>query len=391
MTARVEALARPELLRWGRAAAGLEVEDAARKVGVKPERLATWEAGERRPTIGQLRRLANAYKRPIAVFYLPKVPPIPDPPKDFRRLPGQIAETESPSLRLEIRKATLRRKAALNLMALEGRQPPEFDFSLSHHAEPETAGQEVRSWIGVSLATQFQWKGPYDALNGWREAIERLGILVTQMEGVESEEASGFSLAGRPLPIIVANVKDFPRRRVFTFLHELVHILLRDGGLCDLDDVTDRDPTRLAVERFCNAVAGAALIPRDALLGSSVVSEHERSNMSWGASELKELAGQFAVSEEVVLRRLLDLDRTTPAIYRTKREELIRIYDEIRRTPKKGFSAPHQIAVATAGPTLAHLVLDGYAEGRITGSDASDFLGVRLKHFPKIQERISGF
>ena len=96
MANRVEALLKPELLPWARENARLTVEEAARKVQVKPERLESWEAGEKRPTIKQLRKLGKAYKRPLAVFCLPERARDFQPMHDFRRLPGQVAGLESP-------------------------------------------------------------------------------------------------------------------------------------------------------------------------------------------------------------------------------------------------------------------------------------------------------
>ena len=74
MSIRVEALITPALLRWGRETAGYDVETASAKASVKPEALESWESGQARPSIPQLRKLAKLYKRPIAVFYLPEPP-----------------------------------------------------------------------------------------------------------------------------------------------------------------------------------------------------------------------------------------------------------------------------------------------------------------------------
>lgn len=64
------ALANPRMLEWGRSTVGLNVERAAKKIGVKPATLSSWESGEAKSTIPQLRRVAAAYKRPMAAFYL---------------------------------------------------------------------------------------------------------------------------------------------------------------------------------------------------------------------------------------------------------------------------------------------------------------------------------
>ena len=68
------ALVTPAVLVWAREAAGLDPGIAASKLQVKPDRLLSWETGEQRPTLSQLLKLANVYKRNPAVFYVPEPP-----------------------------------------------------------------------------------------------------------------------------------------------------------------------------------------------------------------------------------------------------------------------------------------------------------------------------
>jgi transcriptional regulator with XRE-family HTH domain len=94
---RVEALITPVLLVWARETAGFDIPTAAKKIGVHPDRLAGWEQAQRRPSIPQLRKLANVYKRPIAVFYLPEPPAAEASIRNFRRLPGTETPETSPA------------------------------------------------------------------------------------------------------------------------------------------------------------------------------------------------------------------------------------------------------------------------------------------------------
>jgi len=48
-------------------------------------------------------------------------------------------------------------------------------------------------------------------------------------------------------------------------LHELCHIMLRVPGVCNLLEEGEK------IELFCNMVAGATMIPRDALITDTVV------------------------------------------------------------------------------------------------------------------------
>ena len=117
------------------------------------------------------------------------------------------------------------------------------------------------------------------------------------------------------------NAKDFPRGRIFTLIHEVAHIAVNLGGLCDLHD-NHGDSGEL--ESIFNNVAGELLVPSDALLSEQTVLSNK--SFEWPDSLLKDLANQFMVSREVILRRLLELGRTTQAFYRKKRKQFIKEY-----------------------------------------------------------------
>jgi Zn-dependent peptidase ImmA (M78 family)/DNA-binding XRE family transcriptional regulator len=388
-TKRVEAAVKPELLVWARESAGLALEEAAQKIQVKPERLASWESGSRRPTINQLRNLGRVYKRPLAVFFLSKPPKKFKAMHDYRRLPGEVAGVASPQLRLEIRRARYRREVALELFRLRGEPAPSFQARARLTEDPEEVAAKARKLLGLSYETQTSFRTAYDALNGWRTALEDSGVLVFQARDVDLAEMRGFSIADQPLPAIVANIKDRPRGRVFTLLHELAHLMLREEGLCDLSEHVSVPPEERRMEVFCNHVAGAILIPRDTLLGEEILQQHGTSP-TWHDDELLALARRYEVSQEAMLRRLLILGRTSQKFYQAKRNELVEIYAQQKDdTDSEGrFAPPDRLAVATAGKGFVRLVLDSYYNERITASDLSDFLGVRLKHMSKIEQAV---
>jgi len=89
----------PALMQWVRQSAGFTADQVAKKLGTSSEAVLAWESGRRQPTIKTLEKLAEYYKRPLAVFLLPAPPAEPAPPKDFRVLHGK-AEPLSPKSRL---------------------------------------------------------------------------------------------------------------------------------------------------------------------------------------------------------------------------------------------------------------------------------------------------
>jgi Zn-dependent peptidase ImmA (M78 family)/transcriptional regulator with XRE-family HTH domain len=384
----VRAIVEPAVLRWARETAGVAVGDAARRVQVKPETVAAWEAeGEARPTIAKLRALANMYKRPLSVFFLPQPPA--EPPlnvHDFRKLPGVVAGAFSSMLRIQLRRARERRELAIDLLQDLEQPLPSFGIHARLGDEPEELGARLRELLGVDLAAQAGWTGAYDVFNGWRERIEAAGVLVFQMSRVDLKEVRGFSLAEEQLPVIAVNAKDVPHARVFTMLHELCHVALRASGICEPDEDRLLPSKERRVEAFCNRVAGAALVPMRELLGEDVVRSH--TGPVWTDDELHILARRFSASRFVVLRRLLTARRTTAAFYSAKHEEWIAAARAQAQRRSEGGPPPDRAAVAERGQTFVRLVLQSYYQDRITLSDVSEYLGVRLKHLPKIEQAL---
>lgn len=167
-------------------------------------------------------------------------------------------------------------------------------------------------------------------------------------------------------------------------LHELGHLMLRGSGVCDLDIRPGRPPQEQKTEVFCNHVAGAALVPQEHLLAHPVVRQHP--SQRWNPSDIELLSSEFSVSREVILRRLLTFQLTTVSFYQQARRELQREYE--RRPKGKGGPSPSVNVVSAAGKPFARIVLEAFYADRLTSSEVSDYLGVRLKHLKKIGQAV---
>ena len=384
MAKRVEALVKPELLRWARRSAHLELAEAARKAQVKPEALESWERGESRPSVPQLRKLGNAYHRPIAVFYLPEPPIDFTTLHDFRRTGASGVPEISPHLALQMRLAQSRREFLLDLYRDLDEDLEEFSLTADLNEQPEAVAQRLRQYLNVSLELQRSWQPHREAMNGWRRAVEESGIVVFQMAEVPEEEARGFSIHADTLPAIVVNVKDATNGRSFTMLHELAHLALRQAGICDLTEVPGRNTTN-DVEVFCNAVAGAALVPRSALL-SDPVFQSKPTGSQWADEDIEVVSRSFRCSREVFVRRLLSLRRVSEPFYRAKREQYQQEYRETKRSTPTGPPDRARQVVSNLGKPYVRAALDAFNQEIIHAGDLAELLGARLKHLNKIQQ-----
>jgi Zn-dependent peptidase ImmA (M78 family) len=202
----------------------------------------------------------------------------------------------------------------------------------------------------------------------------------------------GFSLPDRPLPVIGVNRKVTPNGRTFTLLHESVHVFLGQSSVCDIEDGQLRPPEEQRVEVFCNAVAAAALVPREALLSEGLVSAHPARARDWSEEELSSLGRVFGVSNEVVLRRLLTFGRTSQAFYAARRVFWGSLL-EARPTPTETDTEykrnmPQEV-ISDLGRPFTRLVVDSYLNSYTSLADVARYLGLRAQQVAKVRELLT--
>jgi Zn-dependent peptidase ImmA (M78 family)/DNA-binding XRE family transcriptional regulator len=378
----LKGIVNPELLAWAREASRLDVETAAQKIGVAPEKLAAWEDGTAEPTITQLRKLADTYRRAVTFFFLERKPRAAKRLPDFRRLELSADDVESPELANMIREAQAKRADALNIFAESEDTPPEFLIALDRRLQPEAAAVSLRAQLGIEFEQQRRWSDEYQALRAWKAAAEACGVMVLQSSGVSIDEMRGCAIAEFPLPVVILNGSDRPLGRIFTLLHELVHLAHRESALCDMREQVPRNDEQERIEVYCNHVAGAVLVPAEFLnLEADVRSANAQT--VWDNEQLSRYRRQFWASRETILRRLLILGRTSAQFYRRMRNEFVRQY--ANQTANTDIIVPvHRRVLMRNGDLLTSLALGAYDAGVLTGSALARVLGTKLEHVPKI-------
>ena len=379
MAKSIKAKINSELLKWARESVHFGLAEAAKSIGTTPDRLALWEEGQEQITVAKLRDAARVYKRPLSVFFLPEPPKDFKAMKEFRRLPG-VPEKPSTKLMQEFRAVAARREVAVELAQSLNYSLQPFEKIATSNTPPEIAAVKMRERLCVSLNHQRKWKTDYDAWNYWRAAVEHVGVLVSQMSGIEVEESRGFSAHYDLFPVVVVNTKDPPVARCFTLMHELGHLARQRGALCDIKVMSD--VRNDANEVWCNAFAAEVLTP---LQDFRLAVKTYPYKGAWPSNALIQLSKRYGVSQEVIYRRLLTAERTTTKHYQAWRASYK--YRE-KSNNKPGFQQPPSEVVNNAGRVFVELVLSAYSEGRITASALSGHLGAKLKHLPRIQELV---
>lgn len=375
----------PGVLTWARETVGLPVELAAKRLGLKVDTLTAMEAGVRTVTLGNLRKMAEHYDRPLIAFFLPAPPEEEETIPDFRVIEEGESRTWSPALVKAYRRAIGQRDVMLDLAESDegDEQIPSIEVRIDPKIPAEAAAQIIRDWLSPP---SIRSNSPYDHFNAWVSRVEDKGILVTQMSDVSIEEARGFSVGQFPLPVIALNGADFPRGKLFTLLHELVHILLHQSALCNLEDApipnVGNEGRRL--EWYCNSVAAAVLMPGNAVIDA--VNERRHEKLQWSSEELRDLATEFGVSTEAMLVRLVSLQLASRGEYQARRSVFLEQYQELRRN-RTGFITYYNKQIRNLSRRYVEYVWRAYERGAVSETELGTYLNVKPQNVAKLIER----
>ena len=384
----VKALITPEVLKWARERRiKLEIDYAAKKLKADPKQLEAWENGTEQPTFVQLKKISKLYKTHISIFYLPEPPTDFQPLTDYRVLPEHLAIDEEQIYRLNanIVEAYERREMLIELYELLEQPTPEIMLNVEGGTDQKRAAEKITEFLAFNRAQLQQANDPYAALKFWKQTVEAKGVLVCQTSlnthlSVELETVRGFCIAQKPFPVIVVNPKDSPYGRIFTLIHELVHIALGESVIQNTDFEEENTPNLDPIEVFCNQVAADVLVPENELL--------ETVNLEMLEEDLPRISKFFHVSPEVIMRRLLTLRKISRRNYYMYRNHQLAMY---RNAPARtGGAAPyHNRLLNTSGEYFARTAFTAYYEQKITRAELASVLSnCDTKHLAKIESAI---
>ena len=272
----------PAMLVWAREGAGLEVEEAADRLGFikatekesASRRLMALENGDRAPTRAQLLELARVYRCPLLAFYMKRPPRRDDRGEDFRQSAGAVSRREGSLLDALLRDIRARQEMVRSLLEDEEEsQELAFVGSASINDGARTVAASIASTLEFDHCERGARRGDADTLfRTLRERAESAGVFVLLIGDLGSYHTAlgvdvfrGFAISDRVAPFVVINDQDARAARSFTLIHELAHIWLDRSGVSGAPSPNAPRSPEDRIEQFCNDVAGEFLLPAEAL------------------------------------------------------------------------------------------------------------------------------
>lgn len=369
----------PEVVTWARERLGYSPEALAQK---RPElkKIAEWETGESRPTYRQLESLARELWVPVAIFFFPEPPDLPRIEETFRTLSAEQFAEIPPRIRILLHRA---RAFQIGLGELnDGRNPARQivtrDLSLNVNDSVPFIARQVREFLGVSLADQYNWPDASTALKAWRTTFYSFGVTVFK-DAFRERGYGGFSLYDDEFPIIYVNNSNSRARQIFTLFRELAHLLFHTSGI-DRDEAF-RQPfpaDQHRIEHICDCLALAILVPDEDL------SEEIRA-CAPDKSLAEELSCKFCVSRELIFRRFLDHGLVTDQEFIDAKQE----WDSQPARAKGGVGGNYyRTKIAYLGEEYITLAFKRFYQDRIDEEELADYLAIKPKHLDQLEDTL---
>lgn len=342
--------ANPMVIRWARTTLNIEPDRAAKRAGVTEAVLKAVEDGTQAATLAQLRALAELYKRPVAVFFLPQPPRKVRLPHDYRSGAHELTRETL----LSIRRAR-NVQEGIRLLSSETPAPQYWPRAAGAKADADAA----RRWLGISDLDQLESKTSLDFLRIAASRLEQRGIQIL-LHSFPREDAKAYSFADAP-PIVVISTNDsVVGSRLFSLFHEIRHLSRGDSGLC----VTLED-TPHAKERACDEFAAQVLMPEELVRKLTYGRRGEAL-----ADAVDQIADQLKCSKSALLIRFEELGLINAEQRRSKMREL-----SLRSMPTGGGrSSRTSVVVKSSGPLLTELVFRAYSRDQLGAVEAARLL-----------------
>ena len=368
----------PTIIKWARERSGYTLQEVAKSLNRDVATISNWESGAAAPTYVQLEKLADKYKRPIAMFFFPEPPHETDFVGQLALRSSEIEQLD-PGIRILLRQAYARQ---LSLMELNmGVNPAETKIFRDLHAQLDDSvtdlAQQTRAHLGISVETQASWSSTREALETWREQVEERGIFVFK-DAFRDDLVDGFCLVHEQFPVIYLNNSQLPVRQIFSLFHELAHLLLGKNGV-----TRGINPVGEQIEVFCNQFAAEFLVPSSHLetcLNYSVYND----------AAIEELASYYKVSRPLILLKLVDRGIFTSDDYRQKTDQWNEEY-ESRLERGVGGESPgggnyYNTHAVYLGYRFMELAFSRYHQGQYSIEEIADHLNIKVKNLPRLED-----
>lgn len=304
---------------------GVDVKYLADKSGIPLEKIKGWSMTDTEIPLGQLRTLADIYKKHWGIFVLDGPKHNFKKPKDFRARSNRHHLTLASNLAFEEANRLIEYVKEFDL----GNVDQSIGGIKSSGIPITTLAAKVRQLLGITKELQSSWRHDVDAWKYYYKKIEELGFLISFQE--LDEGVDGFIVIKEEATVIVINkaVKSV-HRKTFTLLHEVAHYIQRQSATCNTYELVHD----VEAEKLANTFASNVLVP-ESMFNSQANVRMIASGEPATEEDYAAISHQFCISMSQAALRLHDNNLITRRMLENQLQKARQIYLEKEAIKKK--------------------------------------------------------
>ncbi len=369
---------KPNILITMRKNRHIPVSILAEKLKISKEEYLSYESEPREVTIEEASKIAKIYKRNWSLFLLESPPEKPNFGQDHRTKDNKEAGIGYLTYDA-LEEANYLLDFVTSIAEDKTNKIPKFDTT----DKPKDMAKKFRDILKISLEDLDKLPSTADATKFWIKKLGTIGINISTHKLGDDDGIRAFSIFRDFKAAIVLNSEETDNGKLFSLMHEVGHILIRNTGVCDLH--------RDSIESFCNEFASQVLIPSETF---DLLLERHKVNAENAAITSQTLARSLGVSRLAVLTRMLTTKIIGTTLYDTLSSEEYRkfyIQKQQKRKRQKDSSVkpiinPYVVRKARLGNLFLGDILQAYHQSKITPFEASNYLGFKPQTIGKFNE-----
>lgn len=361
-----------DVLEW----AILESQINRQQVILKYPSINSWLSYNSRPTVNQLKSLSNYLSVPFGMFFLQR-PPIEDSFKtEFRTISNKHIEI-SKDLKDVIVSMSYKRDWISSFRKDNGLPRVQFSKDLDFDDVSKVV-EYMYHILNLERYWNIDQKTTADAIDLLRNRIEQLNILVMQ-NGIVKEnthrsldvnEFRAFALYDEYAPLIFINRNDSYSGRLFSLVHEFIHILMGEDDIVNVGiDVIQMN------ERKINEIVAEFLMPEEYFK-----KEYDLASIDLYSKELK--VSKYAVAFRLFNLGLVDSEMVDIVEDRMKRDL------DINSSRSSSGGNYYDTKINRLGTPFIESVIIAAETGHLRYTDAYSLLDINSKNFNSLKSKV---
>jgi Zn-dependent peptidase ImmA (M78 family) len=256
------------------------------------------------------------------------------------------------------------------------------------NTKPIEAVKTIQTVLRIERGWNLKISSFYEAFTEFRSKISESGILVMQ-NGVVSpstkrkisiHEFRAFALIDDYVPLIFLNSNDSFAARLFSLMHEIVHIGL---GKSDLYNASDYEDSHKEEERLCNLITVEFFMPNDIV---KTLWEKDKGGLY---EKTKSVAQKVKLSAHAAAIRLKELGFIT-------QRQLQEILGDISKQPANpsksgGGGDYYKTQLCRLDRRFLQVLHESVRVGETLYTDAYDLIGVRGKTYDALMVKMGEY